>query len=146
MRLHRRHCCAAARVHVRLRLFGKLLHVWCLRALRVGVLALNSAAAAALACRAAALRAAEIEADILMKATMVDGVYNKDPNKYDDAVKYDELTYTQMLADNLAVMDGTAATMCRDNKIPILVFDLNRPDNIYDAAMGMTIGTTVKED
>ena len=95
---------------------------------------------------AAALRAAEIEADVLMKATMVDGVYDKDPNKYDDAVKYDELTFTQMLADNLAVMDGTAATMCRENNIPILVFDLSRPDNIYDAAMGKTIGTTVKED
>ena len=77
---------------------------------------------------------------------MVDGVYDKDPNKYDDAVKYDELTFTQMLADNLAVMDGTAATMCRENNIPILVFDLSRPDNIYDAAMGKTIGTTVKED
>ncbi len=95
---------------------------------------------------AAALRAAEIEADILMKATMVDGVYNKDPHKYDDAVKFDELTFTQMLADNLAVLDGTAATMCRENNIPILVFNLNRPDNIFDAAMGKVVGTTVKED
>jgi uridylate kinase len=95
---------------------------------------------------AAALRAAEVEADVLMKATMVDGVYNKDPNKYDDAVKYDTLTFTQMLAENLAVMDSTAASMCRENNIPILVFDLSRPDNIYDAAMGKIIGTTVKED
>jgi uridylate kinase len=95
---------------------------------------------------AAALRAAEVEADVLMKATMVDGVYNKDPNKYDDAVKYDTLTFTQMLAENLAVMDSTAASMCMENNIPILVFDLSRPDNIYDAAMGKIIGTTVKED
>ncbi len=95
---------------------------------------------------AAALRAAEIEADILMKATMVDGVYNKDPHKYDDAVKFDELTFTQMLSDNLAVLDGTAATLCRENNIPILVFNLNRPDNIFDASMGKVVGTTVKED
>ena len=95
---------------------------------------------------AAALRAAEIEADILMKATMVDGVYDKDPNKYDDAVKYDSLTFSRMLAENLAVMDGTAATMCRENNISILVFDLSRPDNIFDAAMGEVVGTTVKED
>lgn len=95
---------------------------------------------------AAALRAAEVEADVLMKATMVDGVYDKDPHKYSDAVRYDELTYTKMLAENLAVMDGTAATMCRENNIPIIVFDLSRPDNIYDAAMGETIGTIIKED
>ena len=70
---------------------------------------------------AAALRAAEINADIIFKATMVDGVYNKDPKKYPDAVKYDTLTFTQVLTDQLNVMDMTAATMCRDNHLPILV-------------------------
>jgi len=85
---------------------------------------------------AAALRAAEIEADIFFKATMVDGVYDKDPHKYPDAVKYDTLTFADILAKGLQVMDSTAAAMCKDNNIPILVFDLARPDNIYDACMG----------
>ena len=79
---------------------------------------------------AAALRAAEIEADIFFKATMVDGVYDKDPHKYPDAVKYDTLTFADILAKGLQVMDSTAAAMCKDNNIPILVFDLARPDNI----------------
>ncbi len=93
---------------------------------------------------AAALRAAEIEAEIFFKATMVDGVYDKDPNKYDDAVKYDELTFSDVLSNNLAVMDATAAAMCKDNNIPILVFDLACPDNIYSAVKGENIGTIVK--
>lgn len=93
---------------------------------------------------AAALRAAEIEADIIFKATMVDGVYDKDPHKYDDAVKYDELTLADVLSKDLKVMDSTAAAMCKDNNIPILVFDIARPDNIFDACMGESIGTTVK--
>lgn len=95
---------------------------------------------------ASALRAAEIEADIFFKATMVDGVYDKDPNKYDDAIKYDTLSFNDILIKDLAVMDSTAATLCKDNKIPILVFNLNRPDNIFDAAMGKTVGTLVKGD
>lgn len=70
---------------------------------------------------AAALRAAEIEADIFFKATMVDGVYDKDPHKYPDAVKYDTLTFADILAKGLQVMDSTAAAMCKDNNIPILV-------------------------
>ena len=93
---------------------------------------------------ASALRAAEIEADIFFKATMVDGVYNKDPNKFDDAVKYNTLTFNDILVKDLAVMDSTAATLCKDNDIPILVFNLNRPDNIYDAVLGSNIGTLVK--
>lgn len=93
---------------------------------------------------ASALRAAEIEADIFFKATMVDGVYNKDPNKFDDAVKYNTLTFNDILVKDLAVMDSTAATLCKDNNIPILVFNLNRPDNIYDAVLGSNIGTLVK--
>ena len=93
---------------------------------------------------AAALRALEINADIIFKATMVDGVYNKDPKKYDDAVKYDTLTFTQVLNDQLNVMDMTAATMCRDNKLPILVFDMAE-GNFEKAVKGETIGTLVTE-
>ncbi len=93
---------------------------------------------------AAALRAAEIEADIFFKATMVDGVYNKDPHKYPDAVKFETLSFTDILSKDLAVMDSTAAAMCKDNNIPILVFDLADPDNIYRACMGEKIGTIVK--
>lgn len=93
---------------------------------------------------AAALRAAEIEADIILKATMVDGVYDKDPHKYDDAVKYDTISYGDILAKDLAVMDSTAAALCKDNGIPILVFNLEKPDNIYDACMGKSVGTIVE--
>ncbi len=92
---------------------------------------------------ASTLRAAEIEADIVLKATMVDGVYDKDPNKFADAVKFDKLTFNDILVKNLQVMDSTAASMCKDNNLPILVFDLSRPDNIYDACMGRPVGTLV---
>ena len=92
---------------------------------------------------AAALRAAEIEADILMKATMVDGVYDKDPNKYPDAKKYETMTFTQVVNNQLGVMDSTAAAMCRDNGMAMLVFDLSRPDNIYDACTGKQLGTLI---
>lgn len=93
---------------------------------------------------ASALRAAEIGADIIFKATMVDGVYDKDPHKYADAVKYDTLTFGEVLANNLQVMDATAASLCRDNQIPILVFNLKRPQNIVDAIRGEAIGTLVQ--
>ena len=93
---------------------------------------------------ASALRAAEIDADIFFKATMVDGVYDKDPNKYDDAVKYDQLSFNDILVNDLGVMDSTAASLCKDNNIPILVFNLSRPDNIYDAVTGVSVGTLVK--
>ncbi|MDE7364443.1 MAG: UMP kinase [Ruminococcus sp.] len=95
---------------------------------------------------AASLRAAEIQADIYFKATMVDGVYDKDPHVYPDAKKYDTLTFAQVLSENLGVMDSTAATMCRDNNMKMLVFDLSRPDNIYDAVMGENVGTVVSND
>lgn len=94
---------------------------------------------------AAALRAAEINADIIFKATMVDGVYDKDPKKHADAVKYDQLTFSKVLNDQLAVMDSTAATMCRDNNVPILVFDIEDPNNIAKAALGEPLGTLVTE-
>jgi len=94
---------------------------------------------------AASLRAAEIDADIIFKATNVDGVYDKDPNRYADAVKYDVLTHSEVLAKQLKVMDSTAASMCRENNIPILVFNLTDPSNIVRAALGETVGTLVKE-
>ncbi len=95
---------------------------------------------------AAALRAAEIGAEIIFKATNVDGVFDKDPNKFPDARKYDILTYSEVLNKNLKVMDSTAASMCRDNKIPILVFNLENPDNIIAAVCGKKIGTIVREE
>ena len=95
---------------------------------------------------ASALRAAEIEADIFMKATMTDGVYDKDPNKYDDAVRYDTITFSEVLAKNLQVMDSTAAALCKDTHIPILVFNSKEPENIFRAIAGENIGTIVKED
>ena len=93
---------------------------------------------------AASLRAAEIGADVILKATMVDGVYDKDPKKYDNAIKYDTLSYFDVLNKNLGVMDSTAASMCKENNIPLLVFSIENPQNIYDAIMGKSIGTTVK--
>ncbi|MBE6840623.1 MAG: UMP kinase [Ruminococcus sp.] len=95
---------------------------------------------------ASVLRGVEIDAQIFFKATLVDGVYDKDPHKFDDAKKYQTLTFSQVLNDNLGVIDSTAASLCRDNKLPMLVFDLSRPDNIYDAVMGKDIGTVVYED
>ena len=76
----------------------------------------------------------------------MDGMYNKDPKKYPDAKKYDKLTFSQVLADQLAVMDSTAATMCRDNGLPILVFDISDPCNIARALEGQAIGTLVAEE
>lgn len=81
----------------------------------------------------------------MMKATMVDGVYDKDPHKYDDAVKYDTLTFSEVLNKELAVMDMTAASMCKDNHIPVLVFDIGQPDNLVRAVQGEDIGTLVTE-
>ena len=94
---------------------------------------------------ATALRAVEVSADVMFKATMVDGVYDKDPHKYPDAKKYDTMTFSKVLEDQLAVMDGTAATLCRDNRLPILVFDLADPDNIARAVQGENVGTLVYE-
>ena len=93
---------------------------------------------------ASSLRAAEIEADVMLKATMVDGVYDKDPHKFDDAVKYKTLRLEDVLSQHLGVMDSTAAAMCQDNDIPIIVFSIEDPDNIYRACMGEGVGTLVK--
>lgn len=93
---------------------------------------------------AAALRAAEIEADIILKATMVDGVYDSDPKKNPDAKKFKTLTFQEVLNQNLGVMDSTAAAICKDNNIPIIVFSLDNPQNIVSAVCGEDIGTLVK--
>lgn len=93
----------------------------------------------------AALRAAEIKANVILKATNVDGVFDKDPNKYPDAVKYDVVTQSEVLEKDLKVMDSTAASLCRDNNIPILVFNLSDPENIIRAVLGENVGTLVKE-
>ena len=93
---------------------------------------------------AAALRAAEIGADVIFKATNVDGVYDSDPKQNPDAKKYDTLSHIEVLQQGLHVMDSTAASLCMDNDIEILVFNLNNPDNIVSAMLGETIGTIVK--
>ena len=93
----------------------------------------------------AALRAAEIEADVILLAKKVDGVYDKDPHKYDDAKKYDTLSYMDVLDQGLQVMDSTATSLCMDNNIPILVFGLDDPSNIKRAISGEKIGTLVSK-
>lgn len=93
---------------------------------------------------AAALRAAEIGADVIFKATNVDGVYDSDPKLNPDAVKYDTLTHNDVLQQGLHVMDSTAASLCMDNNIMILVFNLDNPDNIVRAMTGERIGTLIK--
>ena len=95
---------------------------------------------------ASSLRAIEIGADIMFKATMVDGVYDKDPAKNPDAVRYDRLTFKEVLDKELKVMDSTAAAMCRDNGMPILVFSMKDPENIVRALCGDDIGTIVTND
>lgn len=93
---------------------------------------------------AAALRAAEIGADVIFKATNVDGVYDSDPKQNPEAKKYDTLSHIDVLKDGLHVMDSTAASLCMDNSIEILVFNLNDPHNIVKAITGEHIGTIVK--
>jgi uridylate kinase len=93
---------------------------------------------------AATLRALEIKADVIAKGTRVDGVYDKDPLKHDDAVRYDAVTYLEVLSKGLAVMDATSIAMCRDNKLPILVFNLNTTGNIMRMSMGEPVGTVIQ--
>ncbi len=93
---------------------------------------------------AASLRAAEIEADIILKATMVDGVYDSDPKKNPEAKKFDRISFHDVLNKDLAVMDSTAAAICKDNNIPIIVFSLDNPDNIVSAVCGENVGTIVE--
>lgn len=95
---------------------------------------------------AASLRAIEIGADILIKATRVDGVYDSDPEQNPGAVRYDHLTYERVINKQLNVMDTTAVVMCRDNKLPIRVFDLHRPGNLMRLMRGENVGTLVTAD
>jgi uridylate kinase len=94
---------------------------------------------------AAALRCAELSCDVLFKATKVDGIYDKDPMKHKDAVKFDELTHSQALEKQLKIMDSTAFSLCLDNDIEILVFELLNKGNIFLAVKGDKIGTVVKK-
>ena len=93
---------------------------------------------------AAALRAVEIGADIILKATMVDGVYDSDPKKNPHAVRYDALSFLEVLNQGLQVMDSTAASLCMDNRMPLLVFSLDDPQNIVRAIQGEPVGTLVR--
>jgi uridylate kinase len=95
---------------------------------------------------AASLRAMEIHAEVLMKATKVDGVYDKDPVKHPDAKKFHRLTYIEVLQRNLSVMDSTAISLCRDNELAIVVFDLGTRGNIRRVVMGESIGTLVTDE
>ena len=92
----------------------------------------------------AALRAAEIEADVILVAKTIDGVYSADPKIDPNAIKYDKITYLDILNKDLKVMDSTATSLCRDNNIPLLVFGINEPENILKAVMGEKIGTLVE--
>jgi len=93
---------------------------------------------------AASLRAVEIKADVIIKATKVDGVYDKDPALHSDAVMFDKISYTDVLTRNLKVMDATAISLCRDNQLPIIVFNLNKSGNIRRVICGQSVGTIVR--
>ena len=92
---------------------------------------------------AATLRALEIKADVIAKATRVDGVYDKDPLKYPGATRYPQITYLEVLSQGLGVMDATSIAMCRDNRLPIIVFNLNTTGNIMRMSMGEPVGTLI---
>jgi uridylate kinase len=92
---------------------------------------------------AAALRALEVRAEVLAKGTRVDGVYDKDPLKHPDATLYRDISYDEVLAKSLGVMDATSIAMCRDNRLPVIVFNLNVPGNIMRVSMGEPVGTVI---
>ena len=91
----------------------------------------------------AALRAAEINAEVIFKATKVDGVYNQDPKKFPDAIKYENLTFQEVLSKEISVMDSTAIALCKDNNIPIVIFNIFEPGNINKAVAGDKIGSKI---
>jgi len=93
---------------------------------------------------AASLRAVEIGADVMLKATKVDGIYDKDPNKYPDAEKIQRITYDEVISRKLAVMDTTAIVMCRDNNLPLMVFNMNTPGEMVRAVTGEAVGSIVE--
>lgn len=92
---------------------------------------------------AAALRANEINADVILKGTRVDGIFNKDPEKYSDAVKYDHISFSEVIQKNLNIMDMTAFTMCKENNLPIVVFNINEQNNLLKLIEGDEVGTLV---
>jgi uridylate kinase len=92
---------------------------------------------------AASLRAMEIKADVLLKGTKVEGIYNADPVLVKDAVKYDEITYMEILRQGLKVMDLTAVSLCKDNNLPMIIFNMNQPGNIKRVVMGEKVGSLV---
>jgi len=92
---------------------------------------------------AASLRAMEMKADVLMKATKVEGIYSADPVLFKDAVKYDEITYMEILRQGLKVMDLTAVSLCKDNNLPMIIFNMNQPGNIRRVALGEKVGSLV---
>lgn len=94
---------------------------------------------------AASLRAVEIEADVVIKGTRVDGIYDKDPEKHSDAIKYDQISFKKVYEMGLEVMDLTAITLCQENRKPIVVFDMNTPGNLLKLVKGDAVGTTVSE-
>jgi len=94
---------------------------------------------------AAALRAAEIDAEVILKATQVDGVYNADPAKVASAVRYEKLTFDEAMRENLQFMDQAAIALCRENGLPIVVFDMSVTGNIHKVALGESVGTMVRE-
>jgi uridylate kinase len=94
---------------------------------------------------AAALRANEIEADVILKGTRVDGIYSSDPEKNPDATKFDRLSFAKVISSGLAVMDMTAFTLCQENNLPIIVFDVHEPGNLLRLVKGESIGTLVKD-
>lgn len=93
---------------------------------------------------AASLRAIEIEADVILKGTRVDGIYTADPEKDATATKFDKLSFTEVITKNLNVMDMTAFTLCRENNVPIIVFDMNKPGNLRRVVAGEHVGTLVE--
>ncbi|MCE1189546.1 MAG: UMP kinase [Ignavibacteria bacterium] len=93
---------------------------------------------------AAALRAVEIQADAILKGTRVDGVYDSDPEKNPDAIKYESVTYSEVLNKNLRVMDLTAVSLCKENSLPMIVFDMNKPGNLLKVLLGEDIGTKIQ--
>jgi uridylate kinase len=94
---------------------------------------------------AAALRAAEVQAEVILKATQVDGVYNKDPNKHSDAVRYEQISYDQAIREDLRFMDQTAIALCRENSQPIVVFDMSVSGNMHKVVVGEKVGTIVSD-
>jgi uridylate kinase len=94
---------------------------------------------------AASLRAIEIEADVVLKGTRVDGVYDKDPEKHSDAIKFDTISFEEVFDKDLKVMDMTAFTLCKENKLPIIVFDMNKSGNLLELVRGGNVGTLVTQ-